>query len=123
MIEIQAKWLNINWHRDSGKMKVVKTMSLPILGIANRVALKLGTWSVQTDFVIVKMDDFDVLHEIEFLLKKIFVLMPLAKCLVITRSTPTVVQTRIKQPNSVKMILTLKKYISLLIYLIYWILI
>ncbi|KAA0051405.1 reverse transcriptase [Cucumis melo var. makuwa] len=50
------------------------------------------------------MDDFDVVLEMEFLLEHQVIPMPLAKCLVITRSFPTVVQADIRQPNGFKMI-------------------
>ena len=60
------------------------------------------------DFVIVKMDDFDVVLGMEFLLEHKVIPMPLANCLVIIGSTPTVVQTSIKQPDGIKMILALQ---------------
>ena len=74
MTETEANRLNIKWHRDSGK-----------------TTLKLGTWSSLVDFVIVKMDDFDVVLGMEFLLEHKVIPIPLANCLVITGSTPTVV--------------------------------
>ncbi|KAA0053541.1 uncharacterized protein E6C27_scaffold190G001050 [Cucumis melo var. makuwa] len=56
------------------------------------------------DFVIVKMDDFDVVLGMEILLEHQVIPMPSAKCLVITRSFPTIVQANIHQPNGFKMI-------------------
>ena len=53
--------------------------------------IKLRGWSVLVDFVIVKMDDFDVVLGIKFLLKHQVILMALAKCLVITGFDPIVV--------------------------------
>ena len=93
VIETEANRLNIKWHRDSGKMKAINSVALPIFGIARKVALKLGTWSSLVDFVIVKMDDFDVVLRMKFLLKHKVIPMPLDKYLAITGSTPTVVQT------------------------------
>ena len=61
-------WLNIKRHRDLGKMKVVNSATLPIFGILKKTALKLGTWSSQVDFAIIKRDDFNVALGIEFLL-------------------------------------------------------
>ena len=47
-------------------MKAVNSVALMILGIVRKTALKLGTWSSQLDFAIVKMDDFDVVLEMNF---------------------------------------------------------
>ena len=95
MTETEVNRLNIKWHRDSGKMKVVNSVALPIIGIVRKTTLKLGTWSSLVDFVIVKMDDFDVVLGMEFLLEHKVIPIPLENCLVITRSTPTVAQTSI----------------------------
>ena len=91
MTETKVNRLNIKWHRALGKMKAINSMALPILGIARKTTLKLETWSSLVDFVIVKMDDFDVVLEMKFLLEHKVIPMPLAKCLVITGSTPTIV--------------------------------
>ncbi|TYK15860.1 reverse transcriptase [Cucumis melo var. makuwa] len=60
------------------------------------------------------MDDFDVVLGMEFLLEHQVIPMPLAKCLVITGSTPSVVQTDLRQPDGLKMIsaMQLKKGLS-----------
>ena len=89
-------------------MKAVKSMALPILGIARKATLKLGTWSSLVDFVIVKMDEFDVVLGMEFLLEHKLIPMSLAKCLVIIGSTHTVVQTSIKHSDEIKMISALQ---------------
>ena len=89
-------------------MKAINYVALPILGIARKTTLKLGTWSSLVHFVIVKIDDFDVVLGMEFLLEHKVIPIPLANCLVITGSTPTVVQTSIKQSNGIKMISALQ---------------
>ena len=53
------------------------------------------------------MDDFDVVLEMEFLLKDQVIIMLLAKCLVITRSTPTVIQIDFHQLKGLRMISTM----------------
>ncbi|KAA0054054.1 RNA-directed DNA polymerase-like protein [Cucumis melo var. makuwa] len=57
---------------------------------------------------------FDVVLGMEFLLEHQVIPMPLAKCLVITGSTPSVVQTDLRQPYGLKMIsvIQLKKGLS-----------
>ena len=54
------------------------------------------------------MDDFDVVLEMEFLLEHQVIIMPAAKCLVITGSTPTVVQTDLRQPKGLRTISTMQ---------------
>ncbi|KAA0025807.1 reverse transcriptase [Cucumis melo var. makuwa] len=60
------------------------------------------------------MDNFDVVLEMEFLLEHQVIPMPLAKCLVITGSTPLIVQTDLRQLDGLKMIsvMQLKKGLS-----------
>ena len=57
-------------------MKVVNSTTLPVLGVAKKTRIKWGTWSGQTDFVIVKMDDFDIVWWMDFLLEHKIILMP-----------------------------------------------
>ena len=90
--ETEARRLGLRWERDSGKMKAVNSIALPIVGLVKRTTIKLGGWRGPVDFVVVKMDDFDVVLGMEFLLEHQVIPMPSAKCLVITGSFPTVVQ-------------------------------
>ncbi|KAA0051478.1 uncharacterized protein E5676_scaffold148G00040 [Cucumis melo var. makuwa] len=85
-------------------MKAVNSIALPIVGLVKRTTIKLGGWRGPVDFVVVKMDDFDVVLGMEFLLEHQVIPMPSAKCLAITRSFPKVVQADIRQPNGFKMI-------------------
>ncbi|KAA0036726.1 uncharacterized protein E6C27_scaffold1244G00110 [Cucumis melo var. makuwa] len=71
---------------------------------SKRTVIKLGGWKGPVDFMVVKMDDFDVVLGMEFLLEHQVIPMPSAKCLVITGSFPIVVQADIRQPNGFKMI-------------------
>ncbi|TYK18124.1 uncharacterized protein E5676_scaffold411G00520 [Cucumis melo var. makuwa] len=102
--EAEARRLRLRWERDSGKMKAVNSIALPIVGLVKRTTIKLGGWRGPVDFVVVKMDDFDVVLGMEFLLEHQVIPMPSAKCLAITGSFPTVVQEDIRQPNGFKMI-------------------
>ncbi|KAA0046931.1 uncharacterized protein E5676_scaffold298G00320 [Cucumis melo var. makuwa] len=112
--EVEAKRLNLRWEKDAGGMKAVNSDVLPIIGLVKRTMIRLGGWSGLMDFVVVKVDDFDVVLGIEFLLEHQVIPMPLAKCLVITGSTPSVVHTDLRQPDGLKMILAmqLKKFLS-----------
>ncbi|KAA0064190.1 uncharacterized protein E6C27_scaffold548G001290 [Cucumis melo var. makuwa] len=102
--EAEARRLGLRWERDSGKMKAVNSIALPIVGLVKRTTIKLGGWRGPVDFVVVKMDDFDVVLGMEFLLEHQVIPMPSAKCLAITGSFPTVVQADIRQPNGFRMI-------------------
>ena len=82
--------------------------SLPVLGVAQRTPIKLGTWTGRTDFVIVKMDYFDIVLGMDFLLEHKVIPMPLEKSLVITGSNPTIIQTNTHQPGRVKKMLALQ---------------
>lgn len=101
----------MRWDKDTRKIKAVNLVALPIMGVAKGVSIKLGTWSGQVDFVIVQMDDFDMVLGMEFLLKHKDIPISLAKCLVVMGTGPIVVQIIIKQLSGVRMIsaLQLKK--------------
>ncbi|TYK27355.1 uncharacterized protein E5676_scaffold325G00310 [Cucumis melo var. makuwa] len=89
-------------------MKAVNFVVLPIVELVKRTMIKLGGWKGPVDFVVVKMDDFDVVLGMKFLLEHQVVPMPSAKYLVIIRSFPAVVQADIRQPSGFKMISTMQ---------------
>ena len=91
-----------------GKMKIVNSVALPIVGLVRRTTIRLEACDGLIDLVVVKMDEFDVVLGKEFLLEHQVIPMLVTKCLVITGFTPTVVQTNICQSNGVKMILTMQ---------------
>ncbi|TYK02128.1 gag-asp_proteas domain-containing protein [Cucumis melo var. makuwa] len=94
--EAEARRLRLRWEKDSERMKVVNFIALPIVGLVKRTMIKLGGWKGPVDFVVVKMDDFDVVLGIEFLLEHQVILMSSARCLLITGSFPTVVHASIR---------------------------
>ncbi|KAA0053817.1 uncharacterized protein E5676_scaffold352G007420 [Cucumis melo var. makuwa] len=100
----EARRLRLRWKKNSGRMKVVNSIALPIVRLVKQTMIKLRGWKGPVDFVVVKMEDFDVVLGMVFLLKHQVIPMPSARCLVITGSFPTVVQADIRQPNEFKMI-------------------
>ena len=60
------------------------------------------------------MDHFDVVLGMQFLLELNVIPIPLAKCLMITGFTLTIMHRKIKQPNEMKMIsiIQLKKSLN-----------
>ncbi|KAA0048769.1 hypothetical protein E5676_scaffold172G00580 [Cucumis melo var. makuwa] len=97
--EAEARRLRLRWEKDSERMKTVNSVALPIVRLVKWMMMKLEGWKGPVDFVVVKMDDFDVVLGMEFLLEHQVIPMPSAKCLVITGSFSTVVQVDICQPN------------------------
>ena len=85
-------------------MKAVNSEALPIVGVSKGVPFKIGDWKGELDLVMVRMDDFNVVLGMEFLLEHKVIPMPLAKCLVITDRNPTVIRASIKQPGNLRMI-------------------
>ncbi|KAA0055061.1 reverse transcriptase [Cucumis melo var. makuwa] len=67
--EAEARCLRLHWEKDSGRMKVVNYVALPIVGLVKQVVIRLRGWKGPIDFVVVKMDDFDVVLDMEFLLE------------------------------------------------------
>ncbi|KAA0035435.1 uncharacterized protein E5676_scaffold862G00070 [Cucumis melo var. makuwa] len=106
--EAEARRLRLRWEKDSRRMKVVNFVALPIVELVKRTTIKLGGWKDPVDFLVVKMDDFDVVLGMEFLLEHQVIPMPSAKCLVIIGSFPIVVQADICQPSEFKMMLTMQ---------------
>ena len=51
-------------------MKAVNSEALPIVGVSRRVPFKLGAWTEELDLVVVRLDDFDVVLGMEFLLEQ-----------------------------------------------------
>ncbi|KAA0025483.1 uncharacterized protein E5676_scaffold1112G00490 [Cucumis melo var. makuwa] len=102
--EAEARRLRLRWEKDSERMKAVNSVALPIVGLVKQTMIKLGGWKGPVDFVVVKMNDFDLVLGMEFLLEHQVIPMPSAKCLAITGSFPTVVKEDIRQPNGIKMI-------------------
>ena len=85
-------------------MKAMNSTALPVVRIVKRAAIQLGGWSDFVNFVVVGMDNFDVVLIVEFLLEHQVIIMPAAKCLVVTGSNPTVVQTDLRQPKGLRTI-------------------
>ena len=102
--------LKIGTHHRKGpwKKKVVNSNALPIVEVSKRVHLKLGARSGELNLVVVRMDDFDVVLETNFLIEHKVIVMPLAKCLVIIDHNPTVILASIIQLGNLRMISTIQ---------------
>jgi len=93
--EQEARRLELKVEKDAGKMKAMNSEALPIVGVSKRVPLQVAEWTGNGDLVVVRMDDFDVVLGMEFLLEHKVIPMPLAKWLIVTSNNPTVVSADI----------------------------
>ena len=59
LFEQRARRLELKIKKDTSKMKVVNSESLPIFGVLKRISPKLGEWGGDVDLVMVCMDDFE----------------------------------------------------------------
>ena len=66
---VETRRLSLNWKKNTRKMKVMNSTALPVIGLVKRTMIQLGGWSGPVDFVVVGMDDFDVVLGMEFLLE------------------------------------------------------
>nr|CAD1817772.1 unnamed protein product [Ananas comosus var. bracteatus] len=64
----EAKWLGLTLSKDGSRMKAVNSKDQPIAGLVNEeVPVSVGSWSGKDNFMLVLMDDFQVILGIEFL--------------------------------------------------------
>ena len=103
--------LGLKWEKDHGRMKAVNSEALATTGVAKKVNMKIGSWEGQTDLVVVRMDDFDVILGMDFLTEKGAIPIPATGSLLIMGETPAVVPAKVEQPPKTKLLsaLQLKK--------------
>uniref|UniRef100_A0A803N4K8 Uncharacterized protein n=1 Tax=Chenopodium quinoa TaxID=63459 RepID=A0A803N4K8_CHEQI len=63
----EAKALGVKFAKVDGEMKAINSTSTPICGKAWRVPVHFGKWKGKLDFLVVEMDDEDVVIGMEFL--------------------------------------------------------
>lgn len=84
------------------RMKIVNSKTMPTLGLSRGVPLKLGHWKGKTEFVVVLMDDFDVILGMKFLSEKKAIPTTNTHNLLIMVEKSCVVQIKIKQPSELR---------------------
>lgn len=87
----EARRLELKIKKVTDKMKAINFKALPIMGISKKSSLKLGKWRGDVYLVMIRIDDFNMLLGIEFLLKHKVIPMPLAQCMVVTSGSSTIV--------------------------------
>ncbi|CAO2841945.1 unnamed protein product [Amaranthus hypochondriacus] len=65
----EAKALGVKFNRVDGEMKAINSKATPVYGKAWNVPVRLGKWKGKLDFLVVDIDDEDVVLGMEFLHK------------------------------------------------------
>ena len=107
------KNLNILYHRYTREMKIVNPTALPISEVGKRTLIKLRTWIGQTNFVIFKLKNFDIVLGMNFLFEHKIIPMPRNEILSSNEVQLTIIQTNTKQPEGVKMMSSIQSRRSL----------
>ncbi|CAI9275917.1 unnamed protein product [Lactuca saligna] len=67
LAEDEAKKLGIKYTKMPGRLKVVNSLSKPIIGVAYGVPLKIAEWEGTIDLIVVHMDDYRMVFGMDFL--------------------------------------------------------
>ncbi|CAO2836353.1 unnamed protein product [Amaranthus hypochondriacus] len=65
----EAKALGVKFPRVDGEMKAINSRATPVYGKAWNVPVRLGKWKAKVDFLVVDIDDEDMVLGMEFLHK------------------------------------------------------
>ena len=83
------------------KINAVKSEAKPVLGITYGVKFKVGEWTGNVNFLVMELDDFDVILGDEFLLAAKATLLPfLGVLLILDKKQPCYVPVRCGAGNS-----------------------
>nr|KAJ0202689.1 hypothetical protein LSAT_V11C500251950 [Lactuca sativa] len=63
LVEDEAKKLGIKYIKIPGRLKVVNSLSKPIIGVAYGVPLKIAEWEGTIDLTVVHMDDYRMKYD------------------------------------------------------------
>lgn len=64
----EVKWLGLKLGKNAGKMKTVNSHVMASTGLTKQVKVKLAEWEGPIDFVVISMDDFNVILGMEFVM-------------------------------------------------------
>ncbi|XP_023763067.2 retrovirus-related Pol polyprotein from transposon TNT 1-94 [Lactuca sativa] len=67
LAEDEARKLGIKYTKNPGRLKVVNSLSKPIIGVAYGVPLKIAEWEGTIDLTVVHMDDYRMVLGMDFL--------------------------------------------------------
>ena len=88
VFEVETKHLGLKLEKDVGHMKVINSKALATTRLAKQVCVKIGTWEGTTDLIAVRMDDFNVILGMAFLVEKVVILIPSTGSLLIMGEKP-----------------------------------
>ena len=75
--------LGLKVSKSPSKIKAVNSEAKPVLGIAYGVKFKVGEWTGKVNFLVMELDDFDVILGGEFLVAAKAALLPFIGVLLI----------------------------------------
>ena len=87
---------------------VINSKDLVTMRLAKQVHVKIGTWERTTDLIVVRMNDFDVILDMEFQVEKGDIPIPSTRSLLIKGEKPTMVATKVKQVTEWKLLYILQ---------------
>ena len=106
--EVETKCLELKLEKDVGRMNAVNLKALATMGLAKQVCVKIGTWEGTTNLIAVKMDDFDVISGMEFLVEKGTIPIPSTNSLLIMVEKLAMVPAKVKQATKLKLLSALQ---------------
>ena len=71
-----VQWLGLKVSKCPSKIKAVNSKAKPVLGIAYGVKFKVDEWTRKVNFLVMELDDFDVILGGEFLVAAKAALLP-----------------------------------------------
>ena len=89
-------------------MKIVNSKALANMGLAKQVFVKIGTWEGTTNLTAVRMDDFDVILGMEFLVEEGVIPILSTGSFLIVGEKPTMVPAKVKQATELKLLFMLQ---------------
>ena len=106
--EVGAKCLGLKLEKDIDCMKVITSKALATMRLAKQLHVKIGTWEGTTNLVFVRMNDFDVILDMEFPAEKGDIPIPSTRSLLIMGKKPTMVAMKVKQATELKLLYVLQ---------------
>ena len=106
--EAEAKRLGLKLQKDAGRMKAVNSKALPTAGLAKQVCVRMGTWEGLIDLIVVKLDDFDVILGMDFLVDKGGIPIPGAHSLLLMGDRLAVIGATMRPNSDVKLLFALQ---------------
>ncbi|KAK3023720.1 hypothetical protein RJ639_042730 [Escallonia herrerae] len=90
---IEVERLGLTLEKGYGLVKAINSTAQPVVGIARSVLIKIGPYEGRTNFLVVIMDDFNMILGLEFLRDTKTTVMPCTNSMAMLGSKPYVIPT------------------------------